>query len=347
MNQEATVAPPTPQHIRWQRYGIALTQLASGLTFVVSGLTKANDPRGMLLLLENYIAASHISHDVISENVLFGMVALLAMTEITLGAHLLIGAGKRASAWAMQMFMWPMTIITLWSYATGAVNECGCFGSALNLSPGASLAKNIVLLTMSGLLCYKSNLMHRLPWNASRLLITVISLVLAFATCLYTWQTLPLVDFTPYREGTNIMDGMMGEYEVRNNQSIEVKAPTIHDFAVFDDRGNDVTDDILTATDTITLICVPSTKSSDTGASDRLNTIWDTAHDKGQQVFLIMGEGPEQAEIFKDRTGLICPTLYAGQEMLQTIVRANPGLVQLYQGTILHKDNISNHIFHN
>lgn len=313
-----------------------LSQLVAGLTFLASSLAKANDPLGMTILLQDYLGLMDV-HTVYASVPVTSMAVVLALVEAAMGIGLLIGCCRRRTTTAMLAFMVPMLLITGYNAATGAVPECGCFGSALHMTNGQSFMKNIVLTAIAVLLYWRREAMYQLPGRQVRAWVANVVVVLVAVLGIWSWRHLPPVDFTPYKTGTDVMAAMMGEYDVVDGKSVEIAAPTIKDFALTDAEGNDLTDDILMAEQEVTLITIPSEERADTGNSDRLNSLWDEACDKGRPFYLVMAEDKAAAEHFKDRTGLNCPVLFASQEMLQTIVRANPGIVRLKGGVIKEK----------
>lgn len=324
---------------KFLKYGLYLLQFLVGCVFVLSSLTKANDPLGMTILLQNYLAVAGIS-SAYGSTVVTSLSVLLALAEMGIGAYLLVGSNRRMTSLALFVFMVVMTIITLFDMTTNAVPECGCFGTALRLSNEASAVKNVVLLAASGILLWQSRRLYVLPSASTRVMSTTFSVAFVLLLSLWTWHTLPLVDFSPYKVGTDIMASMMGEYDVVDGKSVEIKAPTIFDFALTTEQDEDMTDEILLATDTVVLITVPNEQSADTGRNDRLNQLWDEAADHHRPFYLVIAGNHDSAERFKDRTGLTCSTLYASVEMLSAMVRANPGVVRLYQGRVVEKDRL-------
>lgn len=333
------------QYAKFQKCAVRtfvyLAQGLTGLTFIISGLSKANDPLGMTLLLQNYLSIANI-HTTPGSVPVTSMALIMAIIETTLGASLLVGADKHKAPYTLLTLMIPFTLLTAYVAVTEAIPECGCFGSALSLSNTESFAKNIVLLTLAIVLCWRQHDMYCFPGKASRVMITTCTIAIVLTLGTWSWYDLPLIDFTPYSKGTNIMDAMMGEYDVIDGKSVELKAPTIKDFALTTAQGEDVTEEILLSTDTVMLVTIPAEQQADTGNSDHINHLWDEAQDKHLMLYIVFAEGESDAERFKDRTGLACPTLFANQEMLETIVRANPGLVTLCNGVIIDKKAIKN-----
>lgn len=313
-----------------------LCQLLTGLTFLASALAKANDPLGMTILLQDYLGLMGV-HTVWASVPVTIFAVVLLLVEAVLGIGLLLGACKRRTTIGFLVFITPMLLITGYNAVTDAVPECGCFGSALQMTNMQSFLKDVVLMLVAILLVVKRETMYQLPGRQVRAWVANIAVVTMTILAIWCWRHQPLVDFTPYKVGTDVLSAMMGEYDVVDGQSVEVAPPTIKDFALTDAEGNDLTDDILASEETVTLVTIPSEARADTGNSDRLNSLWDEACDKAQPFFIVMCEDDAAAERFKDRTGISCPVLYASPEMLQTIVRSNPGIVRLKDGVIKEK----------
>lgn len=313
-----------------------LSQTIAGLTFLASALAKANDPLGMTILLQDYLGLMGV-HTAWASVPVTAVAVVLALVETALGIGLLLGACKRRTTTGFLVFITPMLLITAYNALTDAVPECGCFGSALHITNMQSLMKNVGLTLIAVLLYVRREEMYQLPGRQLRAWIANVVVAVVAVLAIWSWRHLPTVDFTPYKTGTDVMAAMMGEYAVVDGKSVELAAPTIKDFALTDAEGNDLTDDILASEEEVTLITIPSEERADTGNSDRLNSLWDEASDKARPFYIVMCEDNAAAERFKDRTGLSCPVLFASQEMLQTIVRANPGIVRLKDGKIMEK----------
>lgn len=303
--------------------GIRVAQVVTGCAFLLSGLSKANDPLGMAILLQNYLGVMgiHTAPGAVSVTTL---AILLATFEFVLGAYIIAGSSKRNTAYITLVTMLGFTALTAYIMVTDSISECGCFGSAIQLSNTQTFGKNLILLSLATLLCWKPAKMYSLHWASSRIWFTTVALLMSFGLGLWTWNRLPLIDFTAYRVGTNISEAM------------------IYDFALMDEEGNDMTDALLASPDSVMLLTVPYEANANTGHSHKINDLWDAATDSHYRFYLVMAENAEAAERFKDRTGVPAPVLYASTEMLQTIVRANPGIVVIKDGTIINKNSLSN-----
>lgn len=174
-----------------------------GAVFILSGFVKAVDPWGGLYKINEYCNSVHF---VVTHETALVLSCLLAGFEFTSGVLLLVGAFRRSVVWLLSAFMVVMTVITVWIFFANPVSDCGCFGDAVILSNGATLAKNIALcLCMAVLLKYNHKVIgiyhYHLHWLA---LVFSAAYVLSLSMIGYFIQ--PLVDFRPYKVGTNLSE---------------------------------------------------------------------------------------------------------------------------------------------
>ena len=101
---------------------------------------------GMAHKLHAYATAVGLSLTDDSVLLQFGAVSL-GVVEFILGIYLLIGVHRRLTTIVTALFMLIFTAITVWIYIDNPVADCGCFGDAITLTNGQTLAKNIVLLS--------------------------------------------------------------------------------------------------------------------------------------------------------------------------------------------------------
>jgi uncharacterized membrane protein YphA (DoxX/SURF4 family) len=174
-----------------------------GAVFIFSGLVKAIDPWGVLYKITEYCASMLIP---ITHETALVLSCLLAGFEFTAGVVLLVGAFRRTIVWLLSAFISVMTILTVWIYLANPVSDCGCFGDAIILSNGATLAKNIVLcFCMVLLLKYNHRVIgiyhYHLHW-----LVLVFSAGYALALSMIGYFIQPIIDFRPYKVGTNLTE---------------------------------------------------------------------------------------------------------------------------------------------
>lgn len=117
---------------------VRLAGIATGLVFVVAGLSKIGDTGAFATQVHNFRLAP------------IGLENLVAITfpwvELVAGTALIVGAQRRAAAWICAALMIVFTLAVAQAAARGLSFECGCFGKADSASIGTKkLIENIVL----------------------------------------------------------------------------------------------------------------------------------------------------------------------------------------------------------
>ena len=82
--------------------------------------------------------------------------------------------------------------------------DCGCFGTALTLTNGQTLAKNIVLLTCAAILYKREHYLLRLISERNQWIVSLYSAAYIILLSIYSFHYLPVVDFTDFKEGTDL-----------------------------------------------------------------------------------------------------------------------------------------------
>lgn len=344
-------------------------RLLLAVTFIFSGLVKANDPLGMAYKLEEYVNA--ITWLTLPDTFLLGSAVLLALFEFMLGMNLLIGMNKRATVVTAAIFMSTMTLLTVYIAITDPVSDCGCFGEVLVLSNTATLIKNIVLLVAAIVICrYPCRLKQFLP-PSIEWLIAFVSLCFIVCYAVYSIIFLPVFDFSPYKKGTDLQSAVLNmqaqrTFDVKfiyekNGQTLELTAEdddpdstwtyvetqrtpltetasNIVDFYVENEEGEDMTEDILLADGYTFLLVIPRLTNADEGCTDKVNEIYYYAQDHGMGFYCLTASADEQAQTYwSEHTGAEYGYCTAEESMLKSFVRGNPGLVLLQDGVIIQK----------
>lgn len=344
------------------------------LTFLFSGFVKAVDPLGTVYKIEDYLKAfGGWFTDLMP---LAGAAAVcLILAEWMLGVCMLCNVRTKITAWISLLFYLVMTPLTLWIALTNPVTDCGCFGDALVLTNWQTFWKNIVLLGLTALLlCTKHHIPPTFPWKGE-LCITLVGLALAAGIMHYSYTHLPPLDFRPYKVGNHIPtlmavpddaepdvyrttliyandQGEEKEFTLENypkndpewtfvdQHSVLVKkgyeAP-IHDFEILTMDFDDITYDLLESEDPVTLITMYDLNKSDRSQWSKVAQIVNSNPD----CYILTGSGADEVEQTAEEMGIeperFC---FIDPVTLKTIVRANPGLFVIQNGTIIEKHNL-------
>ena len=131
----------------------------------------------------------------------------------------------------------------------------------------------------------------------------------------------------------------------------EAPEPPVHDFVLtyYDEDGLmgepgdliDLTDDILES-EGVMLVIMHKVEQADKQQAAKINRLWQEAADAGMEVYAVTGSGEREIDIWRQETGAQYPFLSCDGVTLKTIVRANPGVVVLQNGTVTDKYNLRN-----
>ena len=206
-------------------------------------------------------------------------------------------------------------------------------------------------------------------------LMGAVAIILSSYFTMYCYNHLPIRDYRPYAVGNNIPelrtlpeDAQPDVYETiltyRNLETEEVKDfsqqdypwddsswvwvntdskliqegdyPPIHDFNLFDEDGNDLTEGILAEPLIFLYISKDINKASE-DAQKQVAAFAEEVFNAGYYMYGISPSGYEDVQAFRHKHQLGFDFLTADETMLKTVVRANPGLIMLKEGTITGK----------
>ena len=178
----------------------AIARLLVGVLFIVSGLIKANDPIGFSYKLQEYFEVLHLSFLM---PLSLALAILICFVEVLLGIMLLLGIYRNLVLWVLSLMMAFFTFLTFYSAYFNKVTSCGCFGDAIPFTPWQSFGKDVVLvLLITWLIFQRKHIQPLFGSFISMILLGVLGLA-SLAFPLYTQTYLPVVDFRPYKIGTN------------------------------------------------------------------------------------------------------------------------------------------------
>lgn len=342
-----------------------------GLTFIFSGYVKAIDPLGTEYKIEDYLEAIGWA-GVLPWQVTLTTSVLLSALEFSLGIFMLFAIRRRLVSKLMTAFMVVMTLVTLWLALANPVKDCGCFGDAIHLSNWHTLGKNVILLACAVVVTRWPLDMVRFISKINQWLAinyTILFILITSGYCLYK---LPTFDFRPYHIGANIKKGMeippgapQPEFETTfilekngkkkeftldnypdstwtfvDSKSVLVKEgyePPIHDFSIIDKTGLDLTDSILSRKGYTFLLISPQLETADDGNFGNIDRLYEYAQDNGVPFYCLTASTSKGISHWIDITGAEYPFYATDGTTLKTIIRSNPGLVLLKDGTIIRK----------
>jgi hypothetical protein len=345
------------------------------MVFIFSGFVKSVDPLGSAYKFSDYFAAFKLSF---LSFLALPMGLILSAFEVVLGMTLILGYRRKVTYRVLFWFMGFFTLLTLILALFNPVSDCGCFGDAIILTNWETFLKNVVLMVfVVPLFMLRNQETNDQLQRTREWIIIAICYLLVVGFSFWNLAHLPMVDFRPYDIGTDVQEEMVipegaavDQYETEliyreiasgKTRSFTIEdyprdttlwefvssesrliskgyEPPIHDFAIVDEEGRDLVDQILSA-DGYSLIMV----SYDLTRADEPTLI--KARDWAQ-LEMLAGEysfypvtATPGAEVENIAMALdLGYTFYSADEiMLKTVVRSNPGFLLLRNGVIVGK----------
>lgn len=341
-------------------------------TFIFSGYVKAIDPLGTLYKLKDYATAMSLN-GLLPDWALVVLAIALGALEFALGVFMLFAVRRHVVSRITLAFMTAMTVLTLWIFVADPVKDCGCFGDALKLTNGETLLKNIVLIACAALVAWRPVDMARFISRSNQWIVRYYTVAYIIITSVYCLYTLPIFDFRPYHVGMNIKQGMEipegaeqpefestfllrknGEtreftldnypdstWEYVDTRTVQTKKgyePPIHDFALTTcDTGEDITEQVLTKKGYTFLLVSPRLAVADDSNFGDIDQIYEYAEENGIDFYCVTASANDEIERWRDLTGAEYQFCNADETTLKTMIRSNPGLMLLKDGTITGK----------
>ena len=357
---------------------IARTLLA--LTFLFSGFVKAVDPLGTVYKIQDYLHEGFGGIFQWAIPAAGAAAVCLIALEWLLGIAMLLNVRTQWTSWITLLFYCIMTPLTLYIAIANPVSDCGCFGDALVITNWQTFWKNIILLLLSICLVICRKAIPELFSWWMEIIIALAALGCVAGIMGYSYTHLPQIDFRPYKVGNHIPtlmeipdDAEVDQYEITliyakdgkeqtftlenypkgdpewtfvDQKSVLIKkgyVPPIHDFEIETLEGDYVTQDILESEEPIALVVMYDLSKTDT---TQLEKLMHMIHEY-PRVYFLTASGEEEIFAFAEELGWDEETTYStfcftDPITLKTIVRANPGVIVVQNGTIIDKYNLKN-----
>jgi uncharacterized membrane protein YphA (DoxX/SURF4 family) len=372
---------------------LILSRFLTALLFIFSGIVKANDPIGFSYKLDEYWEVFGIMW---MQPYSLALSIFVSSIEVALGLITLLGIRMRLTAWLLLLMMLFFTFLKAstvfnnyfiyhpktFSYQffiillslkvenLSYMKDCGCFGDAIKFEPWQSLLIDIIsLIPILVLFIYRKKIQSSIGGIKGDIT-AVLSLLASFAFTFYCYWHLPIVDFRPFKIGSNIQEQMIGvpdsiqyTYVLKNKASGEQKdfdrfpenyqlewdyveakemilkkgmeAP-IHDFFVTDmETGEDITDSLLSNPDYSFWVVVYDVKNASHKADEKINTLIQETEKNNLQVIGISASLDTEINEYRHQVQAMYPFYLCDATPLKTMIRSNPGLMLIKNGTVI------------
>lgn len=113
------------------------------------------------------------------------------------------------------------------------------------------------------------------------------------------------------------------------------------DFYVKDPEGTILTESLLSDSSFIFLLLSPSLDNASEHDLDKIEALYEYSIDHDYGFYCVTSHDSQQIARWEDRTGAEYPFLFTDAQIIETITRANPGIMLLHDGVICWKSRLS------
>jgi len=347
-----------------------ISRIFVGILFIISGFIKLNDPLGFSYKLQEYFSAEVLNLPFLEPYAL-AISVFVVVFEVVLGVFLLIGYKPKFTLWSLLLMIVFFTFLTFYSAYFDKVKDCGCFGDALKLTPWESFTKDVVLLALILIIFFGRKYITQIFSPIVTNSIAALSLILSLAFGYHVLMHLPSIDFRAYKIGDNLLQNMStppdapkavqeftwtfdvdgeqqtivtdGSYPNIEGTYVGVETriveegfqPSILDFSI-ESEDEDFTEYYLNAERLLMLVSY-NLETAEKEGLFKLKAISDEALKKGYTVIGLSASGENVKNRIKQEYDLEFEFFICDEKALKTVVRSNPGALQLEKGTVQQK----------
>ncbi|MEW4923079.1 BT_3928 family protein [Algibacter sp. 2305UL17-15] len=352
------------------KIAVSISRILVGVLFIFSGFIKLNDPIGFSYKLQEYFSPDVLNIPFLEPYALLISVFVVVF-EVVLGVFLLIGYKPKFTVWSLLLMIIFFTFLTFYAAYFEKVKDCGCFGDFIKLKPWESFGKDVVLLALIIVLFigvkYINPVFSKLQTTVLALLGFIVSLWFGYHVLMH----LPAIDFRAYAIGKNIKEGMtipedapkpIQEYAWKFNVNGEEKVittngsypsvegdfisvdtkviqegytPPVVDFSI-EGKDEDLTDYFLNEENLIVVVSYSLEKIEQDGAF-KLKALQNEARKNNYKIIGLTASGEEAKQRISEAYNIDFEWYLCDEKALKTVVRSNPGIIELDSGTVKQK----------
>ncbi len=310
-----------------KKAAVNIARLLLAVTFIFSGFVKAIDPLGVQYKITDYMHAMGLGA-LTADSLTLTAAVLLSAVEFGLGICLLFAIRRRLVSKMVAAVMAVMTLLTLWLAIANPISDCGCFGDAIVLTNWQSLLKNVVLTALAAVVALWPQLMARLISKSNQWIVINYSAVFILGLSAWSLYYLPYFDFRPYHVGASLREGWQRMMDGEDSPYM--------DFSIERD-GDDITEQVLNDEGYVFLLVAPHVENADDSRLDQINQLYEYSEEHGYPFYCLTASGTTGIRRWQDMTGAEYPFCFTDDVVLKTIIRSNPGLLLLHDGTVVRK----------
>ncbi len=353
-----------------------MSRILLGVTFAFSGFTKVIDPWGTALKVDEYLAIYGFEW---LSPLSMGFSIWLCGAELMMGCMLLCKVRIRLVSIFALLSMCFFTLLTLLSATILPVEDCGCFGDALKLTPWETFFKNLVMLPMAWIVWYRYRPDKIFAFKPIEVLLTCLFFSGSMSLGIYCSRHLPLIDYLPYKVGVDLRNERLNPQSelpdeqietiliYRNRETGRLKefrltesewqdesrwewVETRTDFSTppiqasiaefaLRDHTGDITEELLMYDGTLHMLCVNNFKRLRRGCANRMRALIEEADRQGDRVICLTPDLLNDEATYSFLGSRPVRCCNIDVHTTRTLLRANNGVVTLKDGIITDKRN--------
>lgn len=347
-----------------------------GPVFIISGFAKAIDPLGSTYKFSDYFEAFGMEF---MQPLAFSFAVLLSVAELVVGLNLLLGNFMKFTAWALLIFNIFFTILTFFLAMFNLVTDCGCFGDLWVLTNWQTFWKNVVFMLPTLIVFFNRRYYKPMASYGSEFATSLLFVLITVFLIIGGYSNLPFIDFRPYHVGAHIPSSMtipegeaVDEYEaifiyekdgkqeeftpenipyqdtawkyVDRKTKLVKKGyePPIHDFSIGTFGGMDISDSVLGDKGySLLVVSYKLDKANDRGL-EKVNAFVESLDTASTKVYGLTATPEREVDKISREKAINYDFHITDETQLKTIVRSNPGVLLLKEGTIIGKWHFNN-----
>ncbi|MEA1897054.1 MAG: DoxX family protein [Bacteroidota bacterium] len=350
---------------------IIFSRMLVGFVFIFSGFVKGIDPMGSAYKFQDYFDVFNLNF---LHNFALIFAIVLSSLEFIVGISLFFGLRTRIGSWGALLFMIIFTPLTLILALSNPVDDCGCFGDAVVLTNWQTFWKNLFLMVFTLVTIWGRKKFISIYKSATEWIVVTAFLVFIGGISGYGLIHLPVIDFRPYSIGSSIVEGMtipegaaQDQYKTTliyekngiqkefsdndfpwqdsswsfvDQKSILINEgyqTPIHDFNIVSSHGEDITYQVLDNPDFSFLVVCKSLSESRLESLNLINELALYFLQRDIPFYGLSSSNSSEIESFWTNSDPFFDFYSCDETTLKTIIRSNPGLLLLKDGTILAK----------
>lgn len=199
---------------------LKIIRILLGCLFLFSSFTKAVDPVNFGITMNDYFVSFGMGF--LHPLAQFAAVCAIA-AEFVLGCMMLLRVRPKLAAWGYLIFMTFFFFLTMWLAIAeylevhnikyfGVVHDCGCFGQAVKLSNLGTFLKNVVIIIPTIIVFINRKKIPDIRLTVlGQWVAIVIFAVITVLFQLYCIRHLPLIDFTDWKKGNDVVKAFIDQ----------------------------------------------------------------------------------------------------------------------------------------